>query len=365
MALSSSMLLFQEKRSSQDGFVVVDVGEHTAKLGLCRGKGTEALLENLRTYEYQKIRAEERIQEVVDFAASFGVRDSVWTFTSSVLKTRVVTYVVKRQNAPFVIQNQEKEELKDKALKEAEEKGKETLASETGILGDEFVCVKHFILAMRIDGYDVQELKGFSGEMIEFRIALIFLQEKIRSSLAKSILSSTMKVRGIGGEAFSLEQFCKNTSVGDALFVDVGDMGTRFFMFSRGIIVLSGEFKKGGDRYTRIIEQSLGMNRQSAQDLKHRYGSRSLEEEVRRKLRELFVPECARWRQELTLILATEGKSVPRRVFFFGGGSTILEFQDAYEEGSLLLPTNMIPRSSSSLQFTSLALCAYQFISHE
>ncbi|MDO8470580.1 MAG: hypothetical protein Q7S63_01225 [bacterium] len=351
------MLLFQEKRSLQDDLVVVDVGEHTTKLGFCRGKGSAALLEDLQTYEYQKVRMEERIQEVVDRVASFHARNIAFTFTPSVLKTRVLTHSIRRVYAQNVIDEREAGELKKSILREGEEKGKELIASQTGILPEEFVCVRSAVLGMRIDGYDVENLRGFLGETVEFRLSLTFLQERVRASLAKSLLSSTMKLQGIDGEASCLEKICKDVFLPDAIFVDVGEMGTRFFLFSHGKILSSGEFKKGGERYTKIVEQSLRMSHQNAVELKRRHGAmQGAPEEMQKKLKELFAPEFRIWKQELLQRLGTS--IIPRKVFFFGGGSMLSGFSELFPGGSLLLPKHIIPSSSSSPEFTSLALCA-------
>lgn len=363
------MLLFQEKSSFQDDLAVVDIGEYSAKICLCRKKGGEVFLESFRIHEYRKVHMEERIKEAIDVAASFHSRNIAFTFAPSALRVRVVSYSLQRINPRAPIQEREQKELEKKIMKEIEEKGKESIASHSGILGDEFVCVRNSLIAMRIDGYEVPHLKGFSGETVEFSMALTFLLEATRSSLAKSLLSSTMKLRGIHGLISSLEKFCGDRSLALALFVDVGDAGTRFLLFSEGMIVSSGEFKKGGDRYTHAIEQSFGMSRQSALELKHRYASPSqgegVSEGVRRKLQELFAPELALWKQELSQGLAAEGKTIPDRVFLFGGGSMLPEIKDLFEEGLLLLPRDIIPNSSFSPSYTSLALCAAATISHE
>ncbi len=362
------MQIFQEKRSLQDDCAVVDMGEYSAKLCLCRKKGSEVLLEGFRIHEYTKVRTEERIKEAIDAAASFASRKIAFTFSPSILRTRVILYSLQRPNPRAPIQEKEQQELEKKITREIEKKGKDSIASQSGILGDEFVCVRSSLLAMRIDGYEVPHLKGFSGETVAFSMVLTFLLEAVRSSLAKSLLSSTMKLQGIEGGVYCLEKFCGERSLASSLFVDVGDMGTRFFLFSGGDIVFSGEFKKGGDRYTHVIEQSLGMSRQSALELKHRYALRSGEgvsEGVRGKLAELFAPEFTLWKQELSKALAAEGKTIPGRVFLFGGGSMLPEMTDLFEEGSLLPPRDIIPHSSFSPQYTSLALCAVAIVSHE
>lgn len=351
--------------NSKNSFLVIDVGEYGVHVAVCHEVQGKPLLESPMTHAYTAFSLKERLQEIVEFASTFHVSRTAWTFVPSVLLSRVLMQSAERKEENTLIQGREKNELEKSILAQAEEKGKQQVSQKTGILPEDLVGVRTMVLEQRVDGYAIPSIERMKGKRIEFRLLLSFLEQRVLNSLANSLSFSTMGVEFIGGEAHALDRVYRVAvpSLADTLFIDIGELTTRFFLFSDGSLSLLGEFQRGAENFTKAIEQALHLSRQEAIALKEKYAAKErLEKNESSALKELFLEESKLWYQALEKTLSELGGAFVPSTFLFGGGSMLEEIQEFCEdECKILLPQDILPCApsfSSSPRFTSLALLA-------
>ncbi|MBI2642082.1 MAG: hypothetical protein HYW96_00715 [Candidatus Wildermuthbacteria bacterium] len=311
----------------------------------------------------------EHIWEMVqNFFLSWKEREQgsvVLGFSPSSLKASFVSHTLSRESSD-VIAAAEEQSLMQEFQKILEEKALETLSRESGIRKEDFVLERFTALEKKIDGYAVASFKDFKGKEVTVRGLGVFLLRSHHEILEYIVRQYKLGVPLLSHEAESLTLFAKEKGL-DALFIDVGDTHTALSLVQGQSLALSDVLSFGGDRFTQILMRSLGMKANIAREFKERYVKGQLSEDLRSRMKELFLPEA---RNLITLIqerMQEKGFAFSYPVFLFGGGANLEELKEAAQEQvqdvSLLLPKDVFAIQNFppelNCQYTPLVLQVY------
>ncbi|MDO8633374.1 MAG: hypothetical protein Q8O97_01215 [bacterium] len=286
-------------------------------------------------------------------------------FSPSSLKASFVSHTLSRQSSGPITAIEEQSLLKE-FQKVLEGKALETLSQESGIRKEDFVLERFTVLEKKIDGYAVPSFKDFKGKEVTLRGLGVFLLRSHHEILEYIVRQYKLGAPLLSHEAESLTLFAKEKGL-DALFLDVGDTHTSFSLVVEQSLALSDVLPFGGDRFTQILMRSLGMKANIAREFKEKYVKGQLSEDLRARIKELFLPEA---RNLVTLIqerMQKNGLAFSYPVFLFGGGALLEELKEAAQEQvqdvSLLLPKDVFAVQNFppelNPQYTPLVLQVY------
>lgn len=306
---------------------------------------------------------------IQNFFASFKGEEKgslVLGFSQSFLKASFASHVIVRSSPQERISAAEEKTLEQEFQKELTEKSLGALSEMSGILKEEFLLERLVILSRAIDGYVVSRLEGLKGKevvIVAFGVFLLRSHQEILDYI-KNQYKLTPPV--LVHEAETILQFAKDKNK-EGLFLDIGDRISSVFLIQSGSLAALDVLPFGGDRFTSLLEQTLGMKTNVAREFKERFVKGQLTEDLRKRIHELFLPEA---RKLITLSKerlnkASFGMSFP--CFLLGGGALIPELKEAFdEEGvhcSVLLPKDVLVLQGfppeMNPQYTPLVLQLY------
>ena len=96
---------------------------------------------------------------------------------------------------------------------------------------------------------------------------------------------------------------------------------------------LGEEFAIGGENFSQIIAETLGVSLSRARILKHKYTKKLVSEPTRYKIKEILAPCVNNWFETLKSKLAAENSLIPENILLFGGGSILPDVAEILEEG--------------------------------
>lgn len=176
------------------------------------------------------------------------------------------------------------------------------------------------ILGIKIDGYEVPGLKGYSGEKAEFKILASFLPKeqfdnfnKVLSSFDLKSLKIVNPINNLGGIA----------GINNGVFIDIGGRFTNICVMRNGKIEMVEGFEMGGRDFSRVFSQNLGMLEGEARMFKEKYSLGELAEQTRDKIKEMLASSVQEWQSQFGLKLKNLKGSLPYDFFLFGGGSLL------------------------------------------
>ncbi len=166
---------------------------------------------------------------------------------------------------------------KEKISKQEEEKIKKTIANlcEKQILKNkkfgEIQFLKFRIFSIKIDGYQVEGLRGFSGKEIEFSIICVFSINDYFKKAKSFILSQKCQEAKFIFQSDFIINLADESNAKNLLIIDSGDKITRFYSFLSGNIVSIDEMDLGGRKITNDLAVRLNMEFLQAKAIKEKF----------------------------------------------------------------------------------------------
>lgn len=234
----------------------------------------------------------------------------------------------------------------------------------SGIAQAEFLLHDMRVLRWYIDGYEVPRLKGFQGKEVKCSVLATFLLRSWSKALETFKKARTGKDVFLMHEAQVLQKFAAAHNM-HGTFVNIGDLFTHAVGIKEGTVLFATEFNVGGDRFTYIVEQLLGMNASTAREFKESYSRGKLSDAMTKRVQEAFLPEASRIGTMVQERMQLYPALLLDPVFLFGGGAHVPDIQKAFSqerEARLLLPQDILSVSrldASNPQYTSLVLQLY------
>lgn len=339
--------LFPFKKAKEKHFLSISIGTETIKvLAFKKNKEKNVILGRTIQYfdEYGWTGEKEFNREIIERAIFTGTKEIKRQIKINpefiqvelpaiIAKEKVTEVSVKREKQDQKIDERERKGIRELAFGRAEEKVFEGFAQKTGILPEDFQTVERKIAGIKIDGYEVPEILGFSGSNIDFKILISaapkYYFEEIRKIITKLKFKNWRFVNIIPG----LESFATRDNL-SGLFLDIGGRLTKIFLIEKGKIEMIEDIDGGGYFFSVALSQALGMSLERARILKESYGKRLLSEEVRKKINEILTPALLNWFSNLKEKLNEKNALLPSNFFLMGGGSLLPEIQEVITEGN-------------------------------
>ena len=260
-----------------------------------------------------------------------SVEKVILTFSPSIFKAVLMPLGWERKNPQSEINKEEEQSIEKGAFHKTEEKMKEILFKSHGIAASDFVLQNLEILTMSIDGYRVSHLQGFKGTAIEFQFLGTFLPLEYAQRIQSLIFQYQLGKPVFIHEVQLMHAFAAMRKK-DALFIDLGDKITQIAVVKGGELLFIKELAWGGDILTRHLEDVLGMKENIAREFKEQYAAGKLSEDLRKKVRELFLPEVKKLVILVEESMEAYGGVLPLEVLIFGGGSLLPELIESFKE---------------------------------
>lgn len=331
------------KKEKEKRFFVLDIGTETVK-ALIFEKSEQnkiAILgASLQYFDkfgvfdcraFEKNVMKEAISKAVEETktqAGVEVNSVLLGLPANILKGKVVFQLFKRKNLKQIINKEEEKEIYQNILKEARKKISQIYASQKGILPGDIQFLDSKILETRIDGYRVPNLRGYEGENLDFRILNTFLPKYYLKNIEDIVQALNFENVNIVHEAQNLT-FCLN-EMPNGVFLDVGGEVTKIFLVEKGILKQVDEFEMGGQFFSQILSEKLGLGELRARILKERYSKKVLSKESSEKIKEILWLDTKTWLESLKLKLKelSGGALLSPAIFLFGGGSLLPEIEE-------------------------------------
>jgi len=287
---------------------------------------------------------------------------TVISLPAHIIKSRIIFQSFKRKKIKDVIDRKEERLVRQTVLENARVKVSQTFYQESGILPKDIHFIALKVLETKIDGYEVPLLQGYDGKNLNFRILAIFLPAgylKTVENIANSLGLRNTKIVHSAESFLRFPYFEQSEKQGsrrgsyfeqsekqgsrrgsylskkpDGIFLDIGGNLTQIFLVNCGKLEWVEEFEMGGGAFSRSLSQRLDLNIKSARVLKENYCKRVLSEEVRKRIKEIFLQPLAEWFNNLKLKLLTRKSFLPSTFFLFGGGSLLPDIQEILEGGN-------------------------------
>lgn len=219
---------------------------------------------------------------------------------------------------------------------EAFDHAAEELSIELGIDRSQIQLVNANITDTYIDNFRVTNPFGFQGKSVQFNVFASFAPAIHFNALRHIAEQLGLKVMTIVAEPFVVSQAYKNANDQNfgAIFIDVGGGTTDIAVVRKGGIVDTQMFAFGGRVFTKRISADLNIDFKQAEEMKIRYSSGSLSDDVADKVRKAIRKDVEVWigGVELALSEIEDIEVYPSYIFLCGGGSLLPEIKEALLE---------------------------------
>jgi len=272
-----------------------------------------------------------------------SIVDKVTIILSPALaKSRVDSLVFARKDSNLSIGEKEEIEIQSWLKDEISKKVGE-YSMTIGLLPEEIIPIDLKIEEIKIDGYFVNYLAGYSGKTIEFKIisAMIFAHylAEIKSIFENPKINSkrTIKITHSGAV---LGPLIKEKKV-NGILMDIQERWTQVFIADNGMITDIIDINCGNRCFCRAIEDRLGLSENEANRLKEEYIERKLSESARERIHIIIAETADRWfakiNQQMAMTnVAGNNSEVVNKLFFnkillFGRGANLDELKTVIE----------------------------------
>jgi len=354
-----SLLPFLKKKDQY--FLALDIGTKTVKALIFKKAGEKIIilgsslesLELFGVFDSWSLQ-EDLIKKVIlktiqearqNFASqSLGgqtQKQKIWpTFlglSANILKSKISFQNFKRTKPKEKIQEKEKEKILKGVISCSQKEISQEIRQESGILTRDLRFLNLKILETKIDGYEVPQLPGFSGQNLEFRILNTFLLKYSLETIEKIFQDLNLKILQILSPVQNLPQVLGDKKIG-GLFLDIGGEISQIILLRENKIHSIAEFPIGGEIFSQRLSETLGISLTEAEDLKIRYSKKLLTEEVRKRVKEIFYRDTQTWFNNLKLelkktLLPQIRGLIPSVIFLCGGGSLLPEIEEILTDG--------------------------------
>src|SRR3989344_712511 len=168
------------KKKAKECFLALDVGTEAVKALVFEKEQKCFILGSALEYfdDSRPFDNEKVILRVAEEAVGMSGKTPaglLLTFPADILRSRVSFKSINRRKPEKIIQKKEEQGIHQFIFKETEKEVAESFARNYGIMPQDIQFVDFEILEIKIDGYNVPVLSGYSGENLEFRILATFL----------------------------------------------------------------------------------------------------------------------------------------------------------------------------------------------
>jgi cell division protein FtsA len=222
----------------------------------------------------------------------------------------------------------EMELIIQKVQERSAEKARAQIAAETGNPDVEVKLVNSAIVSLRIDGYKVTNPLGFQGKDVAIQIYTAFAPMVHIGALERVASELDLELLAVAAEPFAVARAVLGSDAANnytAILVDVGGGTTDIAVVNDGGVEGTRMFGVGGRSFTKTIAGDLGLDYESAEQLKLRIDDSKIKPAARKAITESIEKTLDVWEQgvELALDDFDAVDHLPSRILLCGGGSSL------------------------------------------
>lgn len=333
-------MFFQRKK---EDFLVLDIGKEAIKALIIRKRGNEKeveafALEYFDDHKFLDLGETNIIRETISIIfkkPNFKNLPKKVTLglSPSILKGRIISFVIRRKTPKRLIQKKEADLIQKEALAETQERIADFIFETSGILPKDIFFTSLEIIEVKIDGYLVPSLEGYSGEDISFKVLAIFSLKDYLIDIENIIKSFGFKEVKILHPAQGILKF-KIVGLENSILIDIGGNDTQIFLIRNSKLEEIGDFGIGGKLFSHDLSEALGRTEREGRELKERYARGELSIQVKTRVEEILDKTKINWYKNLKEVIENLKPSgfFPSNFCLFGGGAQLPEIRKVLEE---------------------------------
>ncbi len=271
----------------------------------------------------------QRAEEMAEVVA----KDAVLGIAGELVKGGTTSVSYRRAKPEIKIDQAELMDIIERIQKQAYEDVKKQLSWETGKRELEVKLVNAAVVDVHIDGYRVTNPVGFQGKDVTIQIFNAFAPMVHLGALQTVAADLDLNLINIAAEPFAVAKSvgADDSTEFSAVFIDIGGGTSDIAVVNNGGIEGTQMFAIGGRSFTKRISSSLGVNFDTAEDLKLDHSAGKLDHKQEKAVSEALAGDVETWLSGVELALGEfEGlEHLPNRILLCGGGSGLPEIKHA------------------------------------
>ena len=297
-----------------------------------------------------------KIIKVLEKKSKIKTEEVFLGLESNILKGKTITNCFRRENPNRKIDLAELKYLIQKIEWRALDNIRKELVSETEFLDTDARLIDAFINNINVDGHSISDPIGFQGQNICLSIFNIYTSIKWLDEIKLFVSGLGLKLIGLVPIPYALFHLLdlEKSPKGSALIIDVGAKITEVtFIKNGGEAVETKNFHLGGQAFSRVLAEFLGLDLIGAEIVKAKYSKGEISSGVKKKIEKLFIPNLFSWLNGVRVILSDfikEYKSLPVRVFLCGNGSRLPMIENGLRKEKGLKINNNLQSEEASIQ---------------
>lgn len=245
--------------------------------------------------------------------------------------TTTVHYVRKDPKKP--ITEEEMQNIITKVQQKSGEVAKKTVALETGNKNVEVRLINSAIVSLMIDGYKISNPIGFNGSDVVIQFYTAFAPMIHVSAIEKVCAELNLDLLTVAVEPFAVCRACLGDDLDSnfsSVVMDIGGGTTDIAVIDDGGVEGTKMFSIGGRSFTHQIEESLGVDYETAEKYKLDYDSGKLDDAKKAKIETALSRNLSVWFTGIEVALEDFDSlgTLPRNVMLCGGGAGLSVLQE-------------------------------------
>ena len=249
------------------------------------------------------------------------------------IKGNTTTVHYARKNPKKPITEEEMQNIIRRVQQKSGEVAKKTVALETGNQNVEVRLINSAIVSLMIDGYKISNPIGFNGSDVVIQFYTAFAPMIHVSAIEKVCAELNLDLLTVAVEPFAVCRACLGDDLDSnfsGVVMDIGGGTTDIAIVDDGGVEGTKMFSLGGRSFTHQIEESLGVDFETAEKYKLKYDSGKLDDAKKAKIETALSRNLSVWFTGVEVALEDfEGLgTLPRNVMLCGGGAGLSLLQE-------------------------------------
>lgn len=284
------------------------------------------------------VATSERALMEVEKKSGIHATTTVVGIAGELVKGSTTTVHYKRKDSSRPITESEMNDIITKVQQRSGEIAQKTVALKTGNQDVEVRLINSAIVSLTIDGYKISNPIGFKGSEINLMIYTAFAPMIHVAAIEKVCAELNLDLLTVAVEPFAVCRACLGDDLDNnfsGIVMDIGGGTTDIAVVDDGGVEGTKMFSIGGRSFTHQIEETLGVDYNTAEEYKLAFDSGALDDALKAKVESALSRNLAVWLTGVEVALeefAPEG-SLPRSILLCGGGAGLSLLQETLAMG--------------------------------
>ncbi|MBQ3293844.1 rod shape-determining protein [Candidatus Saccharibacteria bacterium] len=249
------------------------------------------------------------------------------------IKGNTTTVHYSRKDSTKPISEQEMSEIIKKVQQKSGEVVKKTVALETGNDNVEVRLINSAIVSLTIDGYRISNPIGFKGSDMVIQFYTAFAPMIHVAAIEKVCAELNLDLLTVAVEPFAVCRACLGDDLDSnfsAVVMDIGGGTTDIAVIEDGGVEGTKMFGIGGRSFTHQVEETLGVDFDTAEEYKLNYDTGKLDDALKAKVETALSRNLNVWLAGIEVALEDFERvgSLPRNILLCGGGASLSLLQE-------------------------------------